>query len=203
LSDGLVAGGNSQTIQLLGLEANTDYVFTWFSPLWNGNTDRVGILDGSDDGFGQGMTIAVLQDVDAELLITQYRYNTGDSTTFRMRFDNLTPGETLHHYAFTNELATELLASLPIAGDANSDGIIDFADFQLISDNFFKSVIPGTMGDVNKDGVVNAKDHRLWQQEYSAVVDGFEHDLTQAPEPTGFVYVALAIGAYGIRRRLL
>ena len=122
LSDGLVAGGNSQIIQLLGLAPNTDYVFTWFSPLWTGNTDRVGILDGSDDGFGQGMTIAVVQDADAELLITQYRYNTGNSTTFRMHFESLTPGETLHHYAFTNELAAGLLASLPIVGDANGDG---------------------------------------------------------------------------------
>ena len=180
LSDGLVAGGNNQVIQLLGLIPNTDYVFTWFSPLWNGNTDRVGILDGSDDGIGQGMTIAVVQDADAELLISQYRYNTGDSTTFRMHFTSLTPGETLHHYAFTNELATELVASLPIAGDANGDGIIDLADFQLISDNFLKTVAPGTLGDVNKDGVVNAKDHRLWQQEYSAMEDEL---LTQVPEP--------------------
>ena len=92
LSDGLVAGGNNQILQLLGLTPNTDYVFTWFSPLWTGNTDRVGILDGSDDGLGQGMTIAVVQDADAELLITQYRYNTGNSTTFRMHFDQLDTG---------------------------------------------------------------------------------------------------------------
>jgi Dockerin type I domain len=183
LSDGLVAGGNNQVLQLLGLTPNTDYVFTWFSPLWSGNTDRVGILDGSDDGIGQGMTIAVVQDADAELLISQYRYNTGDSTTFRMHFTSLTPGETLHHYAFTNELATELVASLPIAGDANSDGIIDLADFQLISDNFLKTVAPGTLGDVNKDGVVNAKDHRLWQLEYSAAADELEQELAKVPEP--------------------
>jgi hypothetical protein len=97
-----------------------------------------------------------------------------------MHFTSLTPGETLHHYAFTNELATELVASLPIAGDANGDGIIDLADFQFISDNFLKTVAPGTLGDVNKDGVVNAKDHRLWQQEYSAIEDEL---LTQIPEP--------------------
>ena len=170
-------------IQLLGLAPNTDYVFTWFSPLWTGNTDRVGILDGSDDGLGLGMTIAVVQDADAELLITQYRYNTGNSTTFRMRFESLTPGETLHHYAFTNELAANLVASLPIAGDANGDGIIDLADFQLISDNFLKTVAPGTLGDVNNDGIVNAKDYRLWQQEYSAVEDELEQELAQVPEP--------------------
>ena len=81
--------------------------------------------------------------------------------------------------------------------------IIDLADFQFISDNFLKTVAPGTLGDVNRDGVVNAKDYRLWQQEFSALVDGFEQDLTQAPEPSSLVYVVLAIGAFWIRRRLL
>lgn len=183
LSDALVAEGSNQVIQLLDLTPNTDYVFTWYSPLWNGTTDRVGILDGSDDGIGQGMTLAVVQDANAELLITQYRYNTGDSTTFEMHFESLTPGETLHHYAFTNELATELEAMLPVAGDANGDGIVDYSDFQLINDNFLDTVTPGTLGDVNRDGVVNAKDFRLWQQEYPAVEAELERELTQIPEP--------------------
>ncbi|MCG8449606.1 MAG: hypothetical protein MI725_08510 [Pirellulales bacterium] len=183
LSDALVAEGDNQVVQLIGLTPFTDYVFTWYSPLWTGTTDRVGILDGSDDGIGQGMTIAVVQDADAELLITQYRYNTGNSTTFEMHYESLTPGETLHHYAFTNELASDLLAAIPILGDANGDGIVDLADYQLINDNFFSTVTPGTLGDVNTDGLVNAEDFRLWQQEYSTPVVAVQQGQAQVPEP--------------------
>ncbi|WP_231943798.1 alpha-L-rhamnosidase-related protein [Aeoliella mucimassa] len=200
LSDGLVAGGMNQVLTLNDLEPNTDYILTWFSPLWNGNTDRVGILDGSDDGIGQGMTIAVVQDADAEMLITQYRYNTGDSTTFQMHFTSLTAGETLHHYAFTNELATELFAFVSIVGDANGDGLVDLADFDVISDHFLTSVDPGSHGDVNSDGVVNTKDYRLWQQAYTESLSSFGQGAARVPEPTSLLLLCVALGLVSYRR---
>lgn len=198
LSDALVAEGENQIVQLSGLVPFTDYVFTWYSPLWTYDSDRVGVLDGSDDGIGQGMTIAIVQDAEAELLITQYRYNTGNSTTFEMHYESLTPGETLHHYAFINELATTLIASLPVEGDANGDGIVDTADYQLISDNFLKTVIPGSFGDINTDGLVDVKDFRLWQQEYSTGGASTHHGLLQIPEPRTATLLCLLANLCGI-----
>jgi alpha-L-rhamnosidase len=192
LSDGLVAGGETVVLELTNLAPYTDYVLTWFSPLWNASTDRVGILDGSDDGLGQGMSIAVVQDANAESLITQYRYNTGNSTVFQMQFENLTPGETLHHYAFINELATELIASLPpISGDADGNGVIDLDDFYLINDNLFNNVPFGTRGDVNNDGVVNVRDYRLWKDKYEAIVGDSAPPATQVPETHSVLILCL------------
>ena len=192
LSDALVAEGDNQVVSLSGLEPNTDYIFTWYSPLWNVNTDRVGIMDGSDDGIGEGMTIAIVQDSDAEMLITQYRYNTGDATTFEMHFESLTPGEALHHYAFTNELATMLDTYLPIVGDANLDGLVDLLDYQLIRDHLLQSVEAGTDGDLNGDGRVDTADFRIWKNAYpGSDADIAQYDL-KVPEPSA---VSLLLGA--------
>ncbi|MEA5486607.1 alpha/beta hydrolase-fold protein [Pseudanabaena sp. CCNP1317] len=49
-------------------------------------------------------------------------------------------------------------AFVSIAGDANGDGVVDFADLNLVLSQFGQAVAPGSGGDVNSDGVVNFAD---------------------------------------------
>lgn len=65
-------------------------------------------------------------------------------------------------------------AVVQIAGDANFDGTVNFADQVLIGDNFGMSVPPYTMGDVNGDELVNFQDSAI----VSANLDSHFADAT-------------------------
>jgi hypothetical protein len=89
-------------------------------------------------------------------------------------------------------------AVVPIPGDADGNGIVNLADFNLISDNLFKTVTAGTNGDLTLDGVVNYNDFRQWKNNFhggsGAGAPG------SVPEPSTFVLAAIALlGLFGRR----
>jgi hypothetical protein len=101
LSTGILgaASGQTETLTLDGLDANTDYVFTLFNAKWDANA-RTASLDGLDDGVGNARV------TDPDNTFVSYAYNTGASTTFTMDFTGSGTYE-YHIYAFTNELVPE------------------------------------------------------------------------------------------------
>ena len=59
------------------------------------------------------------------------------------------------------------------AGDANTDGVVDFADFLIVSDNFGMQTDPSASptvaweaGDFDQDGIVGFSDFLLLEQHY-------------------------------------
>ena len=99
LSTGILgaASGQTETLTLDGLAANTDYVFTLFNAQWDANV-RTASLDGLDDGVGNARV------TNPDNTFVSYAYNTGASTSFSM---NITGSGTFeyHVYAFTNTVA--------------------------------------------------------------------------------------------------
>jgi hypothetical protein len=88
-----------------------------------------------------------------------------------------------------------------VPGDANGDGHVDLNDFNLISDNLFKNVTPGTNGDLTLDGVVNYNDFRLWKNNYHPGAGSSVPNFV--PEPSSFVLSIFALlGILGGRRFL-
>ena len=101
LSTGLIGAnaGQTETLTLSGLSANTDYVFTLFNAKWDANV-RTASLDGLDDGAGNARV------TDPDNTFVSYAYNTGASTSFSMDITGTGSFE-YATYAFVNEVVPE------------------------------------------------------------------------------------------------
>lgn len=191
LSDALVAGGDEQVLNLEGLEENTDYILTWFSPLCGDHVNRSTILDGGDDGFSRGSTISVLQDADAEALIYEYRYNSRDSTAVSLVFDYCNV-DTTHHYAFMNRLASPLesVLSVILQGDLDGDG--NDAEYSLVF-AAFTGPDSGPSGNPNAgldgDGDIDDADFGF----AFAAFTGPTGSSVNVPEPSGLAVLGVVV----------
>ena len=102
-------------------------------------------------------------------------------------------------------------------GDADLNGIVDFADFQILQNNFGLSSKTFISGDFNGDDLVNFADFQLLQNSFgyqSSVLLGatvtpfnaveWNAFLATVPEPSSIVLAAVAMAgvvACGIRNR--
>ena len=90
---------------------------------------------------------------------------------------------------------------LNVPGDANGDGLVNIADFIVISDHFLK--VPsaaGADGDLNASNFVDAADFRIWKNVAPAAVLA-QLDGIHVPEPTTLAAAAVAVMLIGNRRR--
>ncbi|MCA9237983.1 MAG: PEP-CTERM sorting domain-containing protein [Planctomycetales bacterium] len=93
-----------------------------------------------------------------------------------------------------------------VQGDADGNGIVQTADFFLISNNFYST--PATVGavnsgDVNWDGIVNEADFRDWRIGFGEdAADAFLASLS-VPEPAtaGMIALGCLVAAGAARRR--
>ena len=103
---------------------------------------------------------------------------------------------------------------LPLAGDTNVDGMVDFSDLLTLAQNYGVTGATWAQGDFNADGTVNFADLLALAQNYGQNVDGtqaaaadpafspdFARNLTEVPQPSSAPL--LAAGALGLlcRRR--
>jgi hypothetical protein len=90
------------------------------------------------------------------------------------------------------------IAILP--GDANDDGIVNFSDYLLLSQNFNKTGQDWAHGDFNFDGTVNFADYLLLSQNFGKPRGSEEFAGASVPEP--ITLAIFGLGALLIRRKV-
>lgn len=85
----------------------------------------------------------------------------------------------------------ELLEGIAtVIGDADGDGVVDLADFDLIRGNFRKTVAAGDDGDLDFSTVVDFDDFRIWKNAFGG------GGPASVPEPATLSMIA--IGGLGV-----
>jgi hypothetical protein len=74
-------------------------------------------------------------------------------------------------------------------GDANGDGSITIADYQIIQANSFTEQIIGNNGHVNYDGTVDFDDFQQWKNSFPGGVAAAEATIAAIPEPASIALV--------------
>jgi hypothetical protein len=96
-------------------------------------------------------------------------------------------------------------ATLVLPGDANTDGVVNFADFQALERGFGDTDANWADGDFNADGVVDAADFLLLHDHFGERFDGLTAanatSASPVPEPASLVLVACTLGPLLVRRR--
>ncbi|MEO0531784.1 MAG: glycosyl hydrolase [Planctomycetota bacterium] len=98
-----------------------------------------------------------------------------------------------------DRLAIDGAIEVVLAGDLNSDGTVDSADYTVWRDAQGSSVVPFTSGDSNGDGTVDGGDLAEWQANYGATA---ATNATSVPEPLcmGLGVLAVFLSIAGVRR---
>jgi hypothetical protein len=94
------------------------------------------------------------------------------------------------------DLAAMSLNLFQTQGDANGDGLVNAADFTIISDHLFTSQSSGTLGDLDLDGFVDFADFRIWKNAAGSVGANLS-----IPEPAALAVAIPALFALGWGRR--
>lgn len=82
-----------------------------------------------------------------------------------------------------------------LIGDADGNGVIDLLDFDLIRNNFRRTVAAGEDGDVNFSGNVDFDDFRLWKTAFSG------GGPANVPEPSALALIGIGcVGLFVARR---
>lgn len=137
----------------------------------------------------------------------------GGSTPFSVSLDASSVGNLAANLALStsdvNLPGALQLASLNIslhgivtwAGDANLDFRVDFADFQILQNDFgMTSGAVWQNGDFNSDGAVNFADFQLLQNDFGQSAGG-GGSLTAVPEPTSIVLALVSVVSLGLIKR--
>jgi hypothetical protein len=95
---------------------------------------------------------------------------------------------------FCASLSSYLPMLKPIPGDANDDGLVDVADYDIWAANVGATNATWSMGDFNGDGLVDVADYDIW-----AANVGDTGGVSPAPEPA--TMALLALGAASLLRR--
>lgn len=92
--------------------------------------------------------------------------------------------------------AIEILPASAVIGDADGDGIVDIADFDLIRNNFLNTVTAGEDGDLDFSTVVDLSDFRIWKNAFGG---GGPNNV---PEPSTIAMLLLGGAGFVLARRL-
>jgi len=87
-----------------------------------------------------------------------------------------------------------------LPGDANLDGFVDVADFNLWNENKFTDDASWGQGDFNDDGIVDVSDFNLWNSNKFTSA-GWNDEPTVVPEPGGWLLALIAMIAIATQVR--
>ncbi|MCG8449608.1 MAG: PEP-CTERM sorting domain-containing protein [Pirellulales bacterium] len=107
---------------------------------------------------------------------------------------------------FTGISEIDLIGTLVnVPGDANGDGLVNTADFIVISNNFFSTpTVLGTNGDIDFSGFVDGADFRMWKDLPHDPDPPLATNVEAVPEPTALLLAgvgALLFNGRQCRRR--
>jgi hypothetical protein len=91
----------------------------------------------------------------------------------------------------TNFALVSAAYRISIPGDANCDGLVDVADYDIWAANVGATNATWSHGDFNGDGLVDVADYDIWAANVG--------QTSGAPEPT--TIALLALGALALARR--
>jgi hypothetical protein len=90
----------------------------------------------------------------------------------------------------------EITPSEAVLGDADGDGIVDIADFDLIRSNFLNPVAPGEDGDLDFSATVDLVDFRIWKTAFGG------GGPNSVPEPSAILLLVVGGAGLVVARRL-
>jgi hypothetical protein len=83
-----------------------------------------------------------------------------------------------------------------IAGDFNSDGLVDAADYTLWRDNLGQTVPAGTSADGDRDGMVGPNDFNIWRATYGL----YSASATAVPESSSWGLLSCTFAVLWLHR---
>jgi hypothetical protein len=108
-----------------------------------------------------------------------------------------------HNGIVADELNVEIAGSQLLAGDYNSDGLVDAADYTLWRDTLGASSGTGHRADGNFDGTVSAADYDMWKSNFGTSGSGSRSSApATVPEPATMALLTVALAAARLRRRI-
>jgi hypothetical protein len=119
----------------------------------------------------------------------------------QIRFDFGDPASTSFAAYFS---AMKIARNAFVPGDANLDGLVNLADFELLTDHFFSNVPVRQNGDLTFDGIVDYHDFGRWFEIYNAQGAGGTAGSVEVPEPiAGSALIVATVVATLCRSRKL
>ena len=112
--------------------------------------------------------------------------------SLRLRFE-LLPGavDGIANGFLIDDVVFSVAGDLSLAGDYNSDGVVNAADYTVWRDNLGPG--SGGLGDGDDDGDTDNDDYLIWQQQFGATQSSLgTASSTSVPEPASWVLMAFA-----------
>ena len=168
---GAIQPGELETPSIVGLDTTTNV--PW------GFDDRLGDLRDADPLNDNGeMQGGVLLAAGKFLQDAPPRFYADDDVSTANVFLSVGSTEQFGEAARANVTTRVRDNSILAIGDANFDGVVDEADFQVWSENRFTFQLGWKYGDFNADGAVDVSDFNLWNANRSRA-----DRVSQVPEP--------------------
>ena len=97
-----------------------------------------------------------------------------------------------------------MLASAPVPGDYDGNGMVDAADYNDWRASFGQAVPPSTGADGNGSGTINAADYVFWRDRLGSGNGSGSSEAFEAavPEPASCALALGGFAAIALRRRI-
>lgn len=100
--------------------------------------------------------------------------------------------------------AIRFLTEAVLAGDTDNNGVVEFADFEPIRDNFLTATALRAEGDLDFSGFVDIRDFREWKNAFNGSPELIALAVSQlagVPEPSSALLLGVAVTLLGGTRR--
>ena len=111
-----------------------------------------------------------------------------DNNDFDLTGDAVVDSADLHAWLTEAGYAELPSRNAYLPGDANLDGVVDVADFNIWNGHKFAAAGAWCSGDFNADGVVDASDFNIWNGSKFQSADSIA-----VPEPAGWIFLVLGV----------